>query len=59
MKIQKVRDLKHKKIFKCKFTLYDTVTLICEDENFYLPIMTYTKDYFNKLLVDKKLIIVK
>ena len=59
MKIQAVKDLKHKKIFKCKFTLHDTVALICEDENFYLPIMSVTKTYFNKLIVDKKLIVVK
>jgi hypothetical protein len=59
MKPQKIKDLKHKKIFKCKFTLYDTVVLICEDEGYYLPVMNYTKDYFNQLLVDKKLIIVR
>jgi len=59
MKIQLVKDTKHKKVFKCKFTLYDTVTLICEDENYYLQSMSYTKDFFNKLIVDKKLIVVK
>jgi len=59
MKIQAIKDLKHKKIFKCKYTLFSTVDLICEDENYYLQSMSYTKDFFNKLIVDKKLIVVK
>lgn len=59
MKPKLVKDIKHRRIFKCKFTLYDTVSLICADENYYLPIMSYTKEYFNKLIVDKKLLVVK
>ena len=59
MQPQIIKDNKHKRIFKCEYFTTGIVRLYCFDASYYLPKMCYTLEFFDKLIFEQKLVIIK